>query len=110
MAMSSVPPPPSARPGLARTAPPRKPQLAQRSPELLAARLRGAVVVDEYCRRRGVTTSELAEVWHVTEVAAREMRTGERPIQLAHVLALPKRHARALLDLLLVALDERSAA
>jgi hypothetical protein len=89
---------------------PRKPQLSERAPELLAARLRTAGLVDGYLRARGVSTAELAEVWRCAEVAAREMRTGDRPIHLSHVMALPKRHARALLDLLLTALDESAAA
>jgi hypothetical protein len=102
-----VPPPRESGPGLRAV---RKPALAERAPELLAARLRAARILDEFCRRRGISTAELAEVWHCTEVAAREMRSGDRPLHVAHALALPKRHARALLDLLLTALDESAAA
>lgn len=112
MSLSSVPPPP--RPGLARAMPveialatrgrplPRKPSI---SAEMFAARMRVAEIVHAYIDAKRISNQELAECWRCTEHAVRDMRAGERPISIAHILALPKTHARALLYRVLDALD-----
>lgn len=99
-----IPPPAPSGPGIRKTA------LAARNPELLAERLRSAAIFDAYCRRKHISTAELADVWKCTEAAARDLRTGERDLRLAHIRVLPKRHARALFDLLGDSLDESAAA
>ncbi len=103
----SIPPPRESGPGLCRV---RKTALAERHPELLAERLSAASIFDAYCRRKSISTAELAEVWKCTEATVRDLRTGERDLRLAHIRVMPRRHARALFDLLGDSLDATAAA
>lgn len=82
------------RPGI------RKPSLAHRSPRLLAAGVVAADVLDAWMRRRGIGNAELAERWEVSERVVRDLRSREKPLHVAHVLALPRNARTALLALL----------
>lgn len=90
----SAPPPRESGPGL------RKPSLRERSPRLLAAGVAAANVLDAWMRRRGVSNCEIAETWGVSERVVRDLRSREKPLHVAHVLALPAQARRALLALL----------
>jgi hypothetical protein len=101
MGLHSVPPPPptlrSPGPGIVAC---RRPQLAERNPRLFAAGVAAANALDVWMRRRGVSNDELAERWGISESIVRDLRTRQKPLHMAHVLALPLSACNGLLDVL----------
>ena len=106
-----VPPPPASSTGLRPDAvsmprrapaapPPSRPHLATRSPRRLAARLASAAAIKTYLARRGVSIAEIAEAAEESAAVVHDRLTGEKPLPIDWILALPKRQREALLDLL----------
>lgn len=106
----AVPPPPPSGTGLRPDAvhmprrqpppPPRLPVLAERSPRRHALRRETAAAVTQWARRSGVSIEELREVWGESASVVHDRLTGEKPLPIEHVLALPPRQRAQLLALL----------
>lgn len=107
-----VPPPPPSGTGLRPDAvsmprrspaqpPASRPRLAERSPRRLAARLASAAAIKAYLARRGITLVEIAEAAEESTAVVHDRLTGEKPLPVDWIVALPQRRLRdALFDLL----------
>lgn len=77
---------------------PRKPGLRSTSPERYEQMIAARDVLVAYTQRRRISERELAESWGVSARVARQKLTGEAPLHLGEILALPTRLALELLD------------
>jgi hypothetical protein len=110
--MGPVPPPPPSGTGLRPDAvhmprrapaapPPSRPHLAARSPRRLAGRLASASAIKTFLARRGVSVVEIAEATEESPAVVHDRLTGEKPLPVDWITAIPQQRIRdALWDLL----------
>lgn len=89
---------------------PRRPALRSTSPERYEQMLAARDVLRALVQRRHISEREMAECWGVSARVAHQKLTGEAPLHLGEVMALPNRIALELLDeVRLVVLQRRAA-